>query len=42
MEIEYKSSKLLGDLDMEKRIKIEEIKEIEINLEKLRIPETII
>lgn len=42
MEIEYKSSKLLGDLDMEKRIKIEEIKEIEINLEKLKIPETII
>ena len=42
MEIEYKSSKLLGDLNMEKRIKIEEIKEIEINLEKLKIPETII
>ena len=42
MEIEYKSSKLLGDLDMEKRIKIEEIKEIEIKLEKLKIPETII
>ena len=42
MEIEYKSSKLLGDLDMENRIKIEEIKEIEIKLEKLKIPETII
>ena len=42
MEIEYKSSKLLGGLDMEKRIKIEEIKEIEIKLEKLKIPETII
>ena len=42
MEIEYKSSKLLGDLDMEKRIKIEEIKEIKIKLEKLKIPETII
>ena len=42
MEIEYKSSKLLGDLDMENRIKIEEIKEIEIKLEKLKTPETII
>ena len=39
--IEYKSSKLLGDLNMEKGIEIEEIKEIEINLEKLKIPKTI-
>ena len=40
--IEYKSSKLLGDLNMEKGIEIEEIKEIEINLEKLKIPKTIV
>ena len=38
--IEDKSSKLLGDLNMEKRIEIEEIKEIEIKLEKLKIPKT--
>ena len=30
--IEYKSSKLLGDLNMEKGIEIEEIKWIEIKL----------
>ena len=40
--IEYKSSKLLGDLNMEKGIETEEIKEIEINLEKLKIPKTIV
>ena len=40
--IEYKSSKLLGDLNMEKEIKIEEIKEIEIKLEELKIPTTIV
>ena len=40
--IEYKSSKLLGDLNMEKEIKIEEIKEIEIKLEELKIPKTIV
>ena len=40
--IEYKSSKLLGELNMEKGIEIEEIKEIEINLEKLKIPKTIV
>ena len=39
---EYKSSKLLGDLNMEKEIKIEEIKEIEIKLEELKIPTTIV
>ena len=35
--IEYKSSKLLGDLNMEKGIEIEEIKWIEIKLQKLTI-----
>ena len=40
--IEYKSSKLLGGLNMEKEIKIEEIKEIEIKLEELKIPKTIV
>ena len=40
--IEYKTSKLLEDLNMEKRIEIEEIKEIEIKLEKLKIPKTIV
>ena len=35
--IEYKSSKLLGDLNMEKGIEIEEIKWIEIKLQKLII-----
>ena len=40
--IEYKSSKLLGDLNMERGIEIEEIKEIEINLEKPKIPKTIV
>ena len=40
--IEYKTSKLLEDLNMEKRIEIEEIKEIERKLEKLKIPKTIV
>ena len=39
--IELKSSKLLSDLNMEKGIEIEEIREIEIKLEKLKIPKTI-
>ena len=42
----YESSNIflyiaLGDLNMEKQIKIEEIKEIEIKLEKLKIPKVI-
>ena len=40
--IKHKSSKLLDDLNMEKGIEIEEIKEIEIKLEKLKIPKTIV
>ena len=40
--MEYKSSKLLGDLNMEKGIEKEEIKEIELKLEKLKIPIIII
>ena len=40
--IEYKTSKLLEDLNMEKRTEIEEIKEIERKLEKLKIPKTIV
>ena len=36
--IKYKSSKLLGDLNMEKRFGIERIKNVE--LEKLKIPKT--
>ena len=40
--IEYKTSKLLEDINMEKRIEIEEIKEIERKLEKLKIPKTIV
>ena len=40
--IEDKSFKLLGDLNMEKGIEIEEMKEIEIKLEKLKIPKTIV
>ena len=39
--IEFKSPKLLSDLNMEKGTEIEEIKEIEIKLEKLKIPKTI-
>ena len=39
---EDKSSKLLRDLNMEKGIEIEQIKEIEIKLEKLKIPKTIV
>ena len=35
---EHKSSKLLDDLNMEKGIKIQRIKEIEIKLEKLKMP----
>ena len=37
---ELKSSKLLSDLNIEKGLEIEEIKEIEIGLEKLKIPKT--
>ena len=40
--MEYKSSKLLVDLNMEKRTEKEEIKEIELKLEKLKIPKIII
>ena len=40
--MECKSSKLLGDLNMEKGIEKEEIKEIELKLEKLKIPKIII
>ena len=36
--IELKSFKLLGDLNMEKRFEIEKINEIEIKLERLKIP----
>ena len=39
--IEGKSSKLLGDLNIEKGLNIEKIKKIEIKLEKLKIPKTI-
>ena len=35
---EHKSSKLLDDLNMEKGIQIQRIKEIEIKLEKLKMP----
>ena len=40
--IEHKSSKLLGDLNIKKGIEIEEIKEIEIKLEKLKITKVIV
>ena len=40
--IKLKGSKLLGNLNIEKVIKIEEIKEIEMELEKLKIPKTIV
>ena len=40
--IEHKSSKLLVDLNMEEGIEIQRIKEIEIKLEKLKIPKTIV
>ena len=40
--IEHKSSRLLEDLNMEKGIEIQEIKEIEIKLGKLKIPKTIV
>ena len=40
--IEYKSYKLLGDLNMEKGIETEEIKEIEIKLAELKIPKTVV
>ena len=40
--IELKSSKLLGDLNLKKGFEIEEIIEIEIKLEKLKIPTTVI
>ena len=39
--IEDKSSKFLGDLNMEKRIEIEEIQAIEIKQEKLKITKKI-
>ena len=39
--IEGKCLKLLGSSNMGKEIEIEEIKEIEIKLEKLKIPKTI-
>ena len=40
--IKLKSSKLLGDLNVEKGIEIEEIKDIGMKLEKLKIPTTMI
>ena len=40
--LELKSSKLLGDLNLKKGFEIEEIMEIEIKLEKLKIPTTVI
>ena len=40
-KLEDKSSKLLGDLNMEKGFEIDRIKKIEIKLEKLKIPKTI-
>ena len=40
--IECKSSKLLRDLNMEKRFEIERMKKIEVKLEKLKIPKTIV
>ena len=40
--IEHICSKLLGDLNMVKGIKIEEIKEKEIKLERLKILKTIV
>ena len=40
--IELKGSKLLGNLNIEKGIQIEAIKEIEMELEKLKIPKTIV
>ena len=40
--IKLESSKLLSDLNMEKGFEIEEIKEIETTLGKLKIPKTMI
>ena len=40
--VEPKCSKLLSNLNMEKGIEIEGIKEIEIRLKKLKIPKTIV
>ena len=40
--IEDKSSKLLRDLNIEKEVEIERIRKIEIKLEKLKIPKTIV
>ena len=40
--IELKGSRLLGNLNIEKGIQIEAIKEIEMELEKLKIPKTIV
>ena len=41
-EAKLKSSKLLSDLSMEKGTEINEIMEIEMKLEKLKIPTTMI
>ena len=41
-KLEDKSSKLLGDLNMEKGFEIDRIKKIEIKLKKLKIPKTIV
>ena len=40
--IGYKISKLVGDLDMEKRFEIGRMRKIEIKLEKLKMPKTIV
>ena len=40
--IELKSFKLLSDLNMEKGFEIEELMQIEMKLEKLKIPATVI
>ena len=40
--IEIKSSKLLGDLNMEKGFETEEIKELKIKIDRLKIPKTIV
>lgn len=40
--IEIKSSKLLGDLNMEKGFETEERKELKIKLDRLKIPQTIV
>ena len=40
--IQHKSSKLLGEFNMEKEIEIEEIMELELKLEKLKISAAIV